>query len=372
MFLPLILAFVGLFAAAASGAALPGNGALQGGTSQDRLPKFTVAAGTGEVDVEWLEQVRGVVAAELPALLQVFGGRPDTAFFVFVHADRDGLPETLRANLHADCPGFALLGQHQVHLVRAEIRRLGVALPAVVRHELVHELLDQYVAPHGRRIPRWFHEGLAQHLAGDTYLRASEDDLVWRIGSRRLRPFAELETTFPEDTTALRLAYAQSSSYVSFLARRYGVGELLAAARAVDGLTGFGPALAGRLGRSTYDLGEDWREHVLHASGAPWRVAFDQCFTLTMVAALPLLALALIRRLQREQRVRRQMIVTEAMADAAAAEASPDAAAAQANPDTAAAAEALAPLPTAPPPERGRNDETSNPDNTIESRPPPG
>jgi hypothetical protein len=256
------------------------------------------------------------------------------------------------------------LGQHQIHMVRGEVRRLGISLTGVVRHELVHELLDQYVAPNGRAIPRWFHEGLAQHLAGDTYLRASEDDLVWRLGTRHLPAFGELANGFPTESSALRVAYAQSFSYVSFLVREYGLDDMLAIARSADGFTSFARALVGRLGRSTYDLEEAWRHHVLHGSGAPWRVAFDQCFTLSMVGLLPVLALALMRRLKREQRVREQLAVAEARA---AAQAEADAAAAAAARAAAEAARADAAVV-----DTEGDDDDGNPDNTIESRPPAG
>jgi hypothetical protein len=348
VYLPLILAFLGLFAGTLSRATPLGSTQQSPAQEPGTQPRVTVLAGTGEPDPEWVERVRQVVATELPPLQNLFDRGKQQPFFVFVHGDRDSLPAALAANLHADSPAFALLGQHQIHMVRGEIRRLGVSLTGVVRHELVHELLDQYVAPNGRAIPRWFHEGLAQHLAGDTYLRASEDDLVWRLGTRHLPSFGNLTTTFPDEPEALRVAYAQSFSYVSFLVREYGLDDLLAVARAADDFTSFSRVLVGRLGRSTYDLEEAWRYHVLHASGAPWRVAFDQCFTLSMVGILPVLVLALMRRLKREQRVREQLAIAEERAVAAAAA------------EAAAVAEARA------------TDNDGNPDNTIESRPPPG
>lgn len=324
---------------------------------QEAGPTVTIVAGTGDVETEWVDRVRRTVDSELPSLLAIFDGKPKHAFFVFVHATRDSMPPALAANLHSDSPAFALLGQHQIHLVAGEIRRLGSPLAGVVRHELVHELLDQYVAPNGRVIPRWFHEGLAQHLAGDTYLRASEDDLVWGISTKRLPSFGTLATKFPSESIALRQAYAQSYSYVSFLARRYGLRDLLRVARAADDFTSFSHALVGRLGRSTYDLEEAWRDHVLHGSGAPWRVAFDQCFTFAMIGLLPVLVVALMRHLQREQRVRRKLIENEERALAAAEAAA-----------RAAASEVAGENDLAKP--AGADD--GNPDNNIESRPPPG
>jgi len=282
-------------------------------------PVATVVAGSGEPDPVAVDAVATAVATELPRLLPLFEARPQQPFFVHVHASRQDMPSALAEHLHPDSPAFALLGRHQIHIVVGEVARTGSALPGVVRHELVHELLDQFAFPNGRYLPRWFHEGLAQHLAGDTYLRASENDLVWGAGLRRLLLFGELRAHFPADTVSLRLAYAQSYSYVSWLVWRFGLDELLAAARAADDVTSFEAALVGRTGRTTLQLEEAWRHHVVHGSGATWRVLLEQCFSYCLLALLPILVIALIRRLRAEERAGREL------ARRAAAEATPPA-----------------------------------------------
>ena len=311
MFLPsisgyLLAAAMLLTAACGKNAASPATPVPDAGDSQVR-----VVAGTGDVAASWVESVRERIALELPPLLRVFEGKPKQRFFVHVHAGRDDLPVALGANLPPESPAFALLGQHQIHIVWNELRRLGASLPSVVRHELVHELLDQYVAPHGRHLPRWLHEGLAQHLAGDTYLQAREDDLVLRVVARSLGGLGELSERFPADVEGLRLAYAHSYSFVSWLVREYGIRELLAVARDTDGDRTFTTALAIALGRRTAELDEAWRDYILHGSGAPWRVVLDQCFMLLVLVSLPVLVLALQRRLAKESRTARQLVDRE-------------------------------------------------------------
>lgn len=271
-----------------------------------------VVAGSGTPDATAVEEVRRTVAAQEPALVALFEGKPQHPFFVFVHRDRAQLPDSLAANLHEDSPGFALLGMHQVHLIWDEMRRTGASLRGVVVHELVHELLDQYVAPNGALIPRWFHEGLAQTIAGDTYLGAREDEIVWRVSTGRLLPFGGLRQRFPTATEELRLAYAQSYSYVAWLVNRYGLDSVLAIAAATDDLTSFDRALVGRIGGSSIDLETAWRDHVLNRSGAPWRVALDQCFSLLLLAALPVLVIALMRRLAVDRRAAERLAQSEA------------------------------------------------------------
>lgn len=286
---------------------------------QARLDMAQVTAGAGEVDPAVVQQVRDEVAVQLADLCAVFDGLQPQKFFVFVHASRADMPDALAAGVHADAPGFALLGRHQVHLVLDVMRRTGTKLTGVVRHELVHELLDQSCGDDGRYVPRWFHEGLAQLLAGDTYLGASEDDLVWRITGGSLRNIDTLAAKFPETTVQRRTAYGHSYSYVAWLAREYGLADLLRVARYTDVTTSFARALVAQSGRSTLELEDAWRSYVVHGSGARWRSLFSNWFSLLLILALPVLVLALMRRLQSEERAGRRL-VQRAAADRLAAE----------------------------------------------------
>ena len=316
MFLPARLARFSLALALALAAAC---GRPQEPSAPRHAAAATVVAGAGDVAPADLARVQAAIDVELPSLQTTFPGLPKAPFVVFVHGERDALPPHLAVHLHPESPAFAVLGARQIHLVVGEARRLGAQLHGVVRHELVHELLDQRVGVHGRRVPRWFHEGLAQLLAGDTYLGAREEDLAFAALSGRLRNFVELAGDFPTDVAPLREAYAQSYSYVSWLARAYGVRELIDVAAAVDDVTAFEPALAHATGRSTAWLEERWRDYVLHGSGAPWRLAFDHCFSVLLLLFLPILVLALRRHLAKEAAAGRRLAQREAEAARAAA-----------------------------------------------------
>ena len=266
-----------------------------------------VVGGVGDPDPATVTQVEDVVAHQLASLQPLFDGREVDRFFVHVHATRADLPEALVAGVHQDAPGFALLGRHQVHLMLDVIARTGATLKDVVRHELVHELLDQYCGQDGRYVPRWFHEGLAQMLAGDTYLGASEEDLVWRVAAGSLRSIDVLDRKFPSTTTQRRTAYSHSFSYVSWLVREYGLPAMLRVARYTDSSTSFARALVAHAGRSTLELEDRWRSYLLHGSGARWRSLFSNWFSLLMILVLPVLVLALRRRLDSEERAARRI-----------------------------------------------------------------
>ncbi|MCK5942410.1 MAG: hypothetical protein KAI24_10605, partial [Planctomycetes bacterium] len=272
-----------------------------------RLDVAQVVAGTGDVAEHTVQRVRDLVAVELADLQPVFDDRDVQPFFVHIHRSRAAMPAALVAGVHEDAPGFAVLGRHQIHLILDVIARTNTSMVGVVRHELVHELLDQYCGENGRHLPRWFHEGLAQLLAGDTYLGASEEDLVWRVTGGSLRNIDTLSDRFPDATVSLRTAYGHSYSYVAWLVREYGMPMMMRVARYTDETTSFGRALVAQTGRSTLQLDEAWRNYLVYGSGATWRSLFSNWFSLLMILALPVLVLALIRRLQSEERAARRL-----------------------------------------------------------------
>lgn len=323
VFLPKLLAFLCTLTAACGGGGEASQDPSHGRLADGALARVEVVRGRGEVGDGLLDAVRREVATGVHDLQQAFPGQPHRPCFVFVHGSRADLPDELVANLHADAAGFTLLGRHQIHLVVGDIRRSGASLAGVVQHELVHELLDQQVEPHGKLLPRWLHEGLAQNLAGDTYLGASENDLAWRVPVGQMLSFGDLRDDFPRSERDLRLAYAQSFSYVSWLVREFGLPCVLTAAKATDDLTSFERALCGYSQRSSMQLRLGWESYLENGSGASWRVLMEQSFSLLMVFALPLLVLALMRRLAADSRAAKRLaqssVRDELLAEAAMA-----------------------------------------------------
>lgn len=272
-------------------------------------PKWcTVAPATADVPAEVVARIQREADGGLAELRPVFAGLPKTSFRIAVHRTMASLDPEVAAALHPQVPGVALLGRHSIHLVLANMKYVenGLTRPVVV-HEIVHELLDQLAGPYSGDVPRWLHEGLAQTLAGDTYLGGREEDLIWRIPSGQLLPFDDLRKDFPRDEIGLRLAYAQSYSYVSWLVQRLGVEDLLAAVQRMDQRTSFLGALVQVTRTSTIQLEEGWRDYLLHDSGARSRALLDSCFYLSMIFALPLVALAMIRRFRSDRRARERM-----------------------------------------------------------------
>jgi hypothetical protein len=268
-------------------------------------PVTVTAVGDG-VSAVAVAEVRRSAEVGLRELHATFAQAPQP-FRIFVHRREDSLDAAVRRSLHAGAPGLALLERQEIHLVLDNLAHTATGqLHPVVVHELVHILLHQS-CKHGRLLPRWLHEGLAQTLAEDTYLGTGEQDLIWRATGGRLLPFDELADDFPKDEQQLRLAYAQSHSYVAFLVRDYGIRRLLAAAAATEPDHSFLEALVYYTGRDTNQIGEAWRDYLLNRSGARFRVLLEDGFSIVMLFALPLLALAMIRRMAADRRARERL-----------------------------------------------------------------
>lgn len=266
--------------------------------AQVRVIGSSPAVGTGTI--------RAVVEranAGLQRLARQFPGTPTKPIRIIVHADEKALhPEVLRS-LHPGVPGFARLQQDEIHIVMSAIRvDPPNDLKTTVEHELVHILLDQFVGRNGLYVARWFHEGLAQDLAGDGYLGVKEEDLVYRVYARTYIPFRKLEKRFPKDSPdRLALAYGQSYSFVAYLRREVGLETMLAAARDCGPERTFQAALSIRLGKGLIVYEDRWVEY-LRGSGAGFRVILTNCFSILLVAiVVPLLALGVARRRNREE-----------------------------------------------------------------------
>jgi hypothetical protein len=89
------------------------------------------------------------------------------------------------------------------------------------RHELSHVALGRIAAPGAW--PRWFHEGLAMYLTGEQrYSVAHYTTLFRAVKQDRVFHFDDLTNEWPDQPTDVEIAYAQSVSFVSFLADRHG------------------------------------------------------------------------------------------------------------------------------------------------------
>jgi hypothetical protein len=146
------------------------------------------------------------------------------------------------------------------------------------RHQLAHVALADAAA--GQPLPRWLHEGFAVYSTGEATMARAQ--ILWTAHVRKqLVSFSSLDT-FPADTRATRIAWAQSADFVRYLARdstRFSAA--IARARTGDQLD---RALNDAYGADLRSLEHAWRDDVGTrcvtmplgiGAGAGWAVALS-------------------------------------------------------------------------------------------------
>ncbi len=129
----------------------------------------------------------------------------------------------------------------------------------VLFHELVHVALHDAVQ--GRHVPRWFNEGLAIQVSGESrFLRMKT---LWDASlSRSLIPLSDLDASFPDGRYEVSVAYAESADFVRFLLREPDRARFVSLIERVRGGTPFDRALADAYGTDLHKLEFQWREEM--------------------------------------------------------------------------------------------------------------
>ncbi|MEZ5966550.1 MAG: hypothetical protein R3F56_22125 [Planctomycetota bacterium] len=280
---------------------------------------LSVVAGDSGVSPVAVTHVRDMAQRGIARLASVFGGGAERPIHIVVHADATSLPPALRQDLHAGTAGLALLGADEIHVLLDEaVREPPNDLGTVVVHELVHTLLDQHVGAAGPYVPRWVHEGLAQALSGGPYLGVQDENLLFAVGTRTAFRFSELERGFPRRDDLLRLAYAQSYSFVAYLVDRVGAADVVEAARRCSAEREFHVGLYEVTQTTQARFQEEWEDYLFYGSGALPRFLLRNCFSFVIILAVPLLTIAVLKRVRRNRWRKAQLAIEDQLRDDAA------------------------------------------------------
>jgi hypothetical protein len=242
-----------LLVALSSGAAHaedgPGTAALTGETATEHFRvRYTARAeGTARELAERVETVRG----ELEALV----GHPwPGTTEIRIGVGRDEMESLSPAGKPPTWA--AALAFPDRHVVLLEARTLlGPDGLTLLRHEMCHAALGALGGPW----PRWFHEGLAMRLAGETRGLSQYTTLYRSVSQDRLFRFEDLANGWPEQRIDVEIAYAQSASFVGFLVDRHGPARFDALLDGVHAGEPFERAF-GKAFHSSLDAEEaDWR-----------------------------------------------------------------------------------------------------------------
>ena len=130
-------------------------------------------------------------------------------------------------------------------------------LEEVLAHEVAHVLIRR--AAGGRRVPRWFDEGLAMLAARSWRLRDQTELAIGLLGGPRV-PLWKLDDLFQGDRRQVERGYALAGTLVQDLLERYGSSvPRIVLARVAHGDT-FDEALRGATGATSIEIGEAFWE----------------------------------------------------------------------------------------------------------------
>jgi len=238
--------------------------------------------------------------------------------------------------------------------------------PVTLRHELAHVALGQL----GRNWPRWFQEGMAQHLTGERVAITHYAALFRAVAQDRVYHFEDLADGWPDMRADVEVAYAQCADFVAYLAGRHGpaaMGQLLDGVAAGEQFeTAFGKAF-----RSSLTVEENsWREGLATRFG--W-LPLTTSMQLVWLAAPGLCVVAYVRR-RRQRAARLDAMAAEEAAEEAALRVLAAEAAAQGLPPPVSLAEVAQAQPEpgqwVEPPPREEPIEIVNEDTGKDDRPP--
>ena len=160
---------------------------------------------------------RGVQAMEY--LQQDIGIAVDTQIQTFIYGDRAGFMNALQVGAQ-EWTGGVSFGEHSIILIHVEPANLEWG-KSTTTHELTHQVICQKISgPLGDlSMPHWINEGMAMYY--ETYPGALNSQfsnpLNRAIQNDTVPALRTLSGSFPADSDAATLAYAQSYSVVDFI-----------------------------------------------------------------------------------------------------------------------------------------------------------
>jgi hypothetical protein len=179
----------------------------------------------------------------------------------------------------------------------------------VFRHELAHVAL--YDAVNGESVPRWFNEGFAIHLSGESSL--SRVRTLWGATiAGKLIPITDLDRAFFTSPERASLAYAESADIVRHLLRTRDTQRFMKMLRQVSEGKDFPRALNDAFSLDLAGLEYEWREQA-EARYSIWPVLLSG--SLVWVGTLALFAFGWQRRRRRQEVVLERWRVEEASED---------------------------------------------------------
>lgn len=172
-------------------------------------------------------------------------------------------------------------------------------LRLTVIHEATHLALDGIDAS-PRRLPRWFHEGVATWVSGVEHLSADWSGFNLAVAQKALPKLKSLEETFPAEARRANVAYLVSASFVRYLVREHGEDAIRWVLDEYRSGKEFHAAFRDALGETVEKAQSEW--HGSLRRSFPWLRALVSSISFwSVVAVCTILVFLVVRRRRNRQ-----------------------------------------------------------------------
>lgn len=173
--------------------------------------------------------------------------------------------------------------------IRIDASGLFTDVDKVVPHELVHVFMSVQVRHNRTRIPLWFSEGLAKYLADD-WTASDAETLADAAAKGKLLSLSEITFVFPAERYDRAVAYAQSYSFLKYIADQRSPAIIPVLLEALQRGETFESAFQFSVGATPKEYEEEWRQYLWEEySLARWSKLFSGLASAVM-AVLAILA----------------------------------------------------------------------------------
>ena len=165
------------------------------------------------------------------------------------------------------------------------------------RHEISHVALGRAVDH--RAMPMWFIEGVAVHQAGEQ-IRERWSQTATATLTDSVLPLHSLEDRFPADGARVKLAYAQSTSFVTWLVTQHGWDSIRGVIKQMRRGDDFHSAFQATYNAPVEVVEAAWLERI--SESASWMpLLMDQTLWWVLIALLAITASLLIKGRNRKR-----------------------------------------------------------------------
>lgn len=231
--------------------------------------------------------------------IEGIGAKPRPGTMIWV-ASKQGIDRHLKREMPDWVAAVAIPSRGEI-VLSVKSAADEYRLRSTMRHELLHHAIGALGPEAFRRLPAWFHEGLAEDFSGEIYLAESGLSLSWMAMSGNLRNLSDFRDDFGRRGMRAAEGYALGHAFVSMLRRDFGPQIVPQILQEVRQGQSFEKAIYESTGMALIELEERMRTQLM--SFRRLAQEFYQHF-ITLLFALACLLLPFIwlrRRRRREQ-----------------------------------------------------------------------